>query len=269
MLHGPAIAVSRTELASTSASQGSSLVGVQDSASYYTATTVEGVLAEIGATMQGAFDIERKRASLAAGINLTTNFNEERWVPSRNNIDLAITLSTGITDFSYPDENVMRIDSGTTAGQAFILKWRSIGAGVPACFAGGGASDKWYLSARMRVPTAVGTDAECQVGLNSASTIVKMGMAGGVSTTKFSVQKTASSFAGATNIDTAMHIHRLWYDGTNTNYQVDEGTVTQQAGNALAGDDGALYVIAYNVSAASSRKLDVNWIYLMAARGGA
>jgi len=37
-----------TELASTSASKGASYIGVQDSTDYYTATTVEGILAEIG-----------------------------------------------------------------------------------------------------------------------------------------------------------------------------------------------------------------------------
>ena len=42
------VAVSATDLASTSNGEGASLLGVEDTGGFYTATTVEGILAEIG-----------------------------------------------------------------------------------------------------------------------------------------------------------------------------------------------------------------------------
>lgn len=184
---------------------------------------------------------------------------------------LTMSLDAGAS-FSYPGENVLRMDSGATGGEAAVLRWRDLSGGVVLNLFVGGLllTDKAYVSARMRVPTAPGTDGQCVLGVLNGTEKAVMGFNYAVSAANWSVETlSGNNIDSGVAMDTSFHTHRMWLDGANvTHYKVDDNAEVTQA-DAWADQDAdlSLYALAYNAAHAATKKLDLNWVCCVVPRG--
>jgi hypothetical protein len=112
----------RNDLASTAHNKGASLVGIEDLGTYYTSTTVEGALQEIGAQITGAGNIDTRLDNLEAIVASTTglagvNFTSNHVVTDGTDFQTAISaLDAFFGNVTTADLNKLH-DITSTAAQ--------------------------------------------------------------------------------------------------------------------------------------------------------
>lgn len=150
------------------------------------------------------------------------------------------------------------LSSGATASSYARLHATLLGAALPQMTLG--QTDKFFLSFRMRLTTAI--DSVTQVGRANYPTVsnVLIGALGSVSTTKFVGFVGASGLTSTINIDTAWHTLQFWRDGTTSFFAVDGEAPISGVNNYYAPTISDM-LVAYNNGTAANRGANFRNIY--------
>lgn len=164
------------------------------------------------------------------------------------------------TDAANAIGGVRRLKSGTdVAGVGRLYK---VASDFPPTLIYNNAAAKFFRACRFRMITTPDANTQCWAG----SFNWRIGVIGGASITKYAVQ-----IAGAANyilstvtIDTAWHILRTWYDGTNGYIQVDnEGPVALAASGLwpMAATQSFPDIRATKAGGAVDHQIDIDHVF--------
>jgi hypothetical protein len=154
----------------------------------------------------------------------------------------------------------------STVGGAGAFAWAVAGTnhtGYPRA-ATTGAATKWWIKARLKIPTITSLVAASRIGVGFTTTggpQQLMGIVGSVSTANFAAFGANSGVA----IDAALHDHKMWRDGTNGNYRVDTNA-TVQGVTAVGGDSAAALLNADLTGEVAARDVDAVYMAWAAVR---
>lgn len=126
--------VDTANLASTAHGEGASLIGIEDAGALYTATTVEGALAEVRTVANAAMSVQKASVAIdfttdLAGLGTATTFDKNIGAALPANARVLGATAESETDFDDATHGTWAVTVGTSAGGTQIGTSLNVAAG--------------------------------------------------------------------------------------------------------------------------------------------